>query len=139
MACLKTWQEPRRLKPSMAWHLGELGDTGVRICLRTDTLGSTVSVLKDELRDHTRAVGLPRPQSHTSTSGTLTRASSSFRAAFSSMMKPRVMERPLLSWDAFCGLYYPVGQLRGATHPGMLQDLLPAVRPPLLPPLPRFC
>lgn len=72
---------------------GQGGVPGVCICLSMDTPGSTVSVLKDELHDHTRAVGLPRPQSHTSTSGTLTRASRSFcsnhRAGCSSAMKPR--------------------------------------------------
>lgn len=52
------------------------------------------------------------------------------------MMKPRVMERPLLPWDAFCGLYYPIGQQRGAIHPGMLLDLLPATPPPHPLPLP---
>lgn len=55
------------------------------------------------------------------------------------MMKPRVMERPLLPWDAFCGLYYPIGQQRGAIHPGMLLDLLPATPPPTRSHFPRSC
>lgn len=55
---------------------GTKGVPGVCICLSMDTLGSIVSVLNDELQDHTRAVGLPRPQSHTSISGTLMRVHS---------------------------------------------------------------
>lgn len=108
----KPGRKTGRLEASMAllgsW--GTRGVPGVCIFLSMETLGSTVSVLKDELCDYTRPMGLPRPQSHTSTSGTLTRAGSSFcsnhRAACLSVVKPRVMLRPQLPWDTFCGLYY---------------------------------
>lgn len=85
------------------WHSWGAGGQGVSLESASAFAWrpwEVLSLSKDELRDHTGPVGLPRPQSHTSTSEILTRASSSFcsnpRAACSSVIKPRVMLRPLL-------------------------------------------